>query len=362
MSDILPARPFVKWVGGKGGILAQLVPYFPKELPSRYCEPFVGGGAVYFAIGHLFKECVINDGNRELINAYTVIRDKVEELIPLLRLCPYEESFYLRLRHLDQTWGLENLSDVQRAARFICLLKTCFNGLYRVNGHNFFNTPFGKYERVLICDEARLKDCHRYLTDVPTTLTCEDYHSVIDVATPDTFVYFDPPYHPVSDTSHFTSYQSGSWDSFAQRGLHDVCKELDRKGVKFMLSNSAAPFINDLYSDFNLNYVKAPRSINSKGTGRSAIAEVVITNYDTYQGNASLLHPDWLKLRKGAACAHALAEDFASTCPPEESLGRFAQIFGEEAAAGSRVETVRATVKRRKGGDGTRKAELKALS
>ena len=270
-------KPFVKWVGGKGRNLKNLFKFVPEHI-STYVEPFVGGGAMLFALK--FDKAIINDSNSELINAYCIIRDDVNELIRLLKDMPYELEFYKEIRAWDREQDFLNRASVERAARFIYLLKTCFNGLYRVSKKNYFNTPFGKFVNPNICNVENLMAVHEFLNTHDIEIRCGNYEDLIDLIPKDSFVYFDPPYAPISSTSNFTSYQPGQWGDLEQRNLARHCDELNRRKIKFMESNSTAQICFDLYKKYQINTLDAKRYINAVGTGRGNIKELVITNYD----------------------------------------------------------------------------------
>ena len=267
-----PAAPFLKWVGGKGQLLSQLLPLMPKRGPfSRYFEPFVGGGAVFFALAP--RLATLSDLNPDLVNCYQVIKTQVDALIAELGKHVYEKEYYYQVRAQDAG----ELNPVARAARFIYLNKTCFNGLHRVNRAGKFNVPFGRYTNPTICDSPRLRAVSRILQG--TDIRCSGYEHVLDLARPGDFVYFDPPYAPISATSSFTAYTNSTFGAKEQTDLRDTFKALDRKGVKVMLSNSNAGFISELYRDFEITEVYATRSINRDASGRGPIPELVIRNY-----------------------------------------------------------------------------------
>lgn len=268
------ARPFVKWVGGKGQLVARLQNKMPDKY-SRYFEPFLGGGALFFRL--MPRKAFLSDINDELINTYEVVRDDVEGLIRELRKHRHDEEYFYQVRNWDRLEDYLEISPARRASRFIFLNKTCFNGLHRVNSKGFFNVPFGDYSNPSILDAANLRRCSAVLKG--SIIRKASYLSVEASAKSGDFVYFDPPYAPLSATSSFTSYTSSGFSSADQEQLRDLCVRLDRKGVFFMLSNSSAPLILDLYNSFNLSLVDAKRSINSKGNGRGAVKEVIVTNY-----------------------------------------------------------------------------------
>jgi DNA adenine methylase len=271
---ILP-RPFVKWVGGK----RQLIPELTKRLPctfSRYYEPFVGGGALFF---HLQPEqAFLSDINDELINVYNVVKHNVEALIKELSRHVYEASYFYTIREADRLPNYQQWSEVRKASRFIYLNKTCYNGLYRVNSKGYFNAPFGDYRNPKICDPENLRLCSESLKYAK--LSCDSYYVVDERARPGDFVYFDPPYAPLTATSNFTNYSKSGFGKEDQEELRNLCSRLDKKGVKWMLSNSSAPLILDLYQEYNVETISASRAINSKGSLRGKIKEVIVRNYE----------------------------------------------------------------------------------
>lgn len=275
-------KPFVKWVGGKRQLLKQfrLLDLYPPEKfdvkTASYFEPFVGGGAVFFDL--LPRKAFLSDLNSELVTTYNVIKNNVEKLILALNMHEYDKEYYLKIRAQNQ----KQLSDIEIAARFIYLNRTCFNGMYRVNSKGGFNVPFGKYTNPQICDEQNLRRVSKALADVE--IRHEDYKEVLKKATKGDFVYFDPPYYPVSKTASFTSYTAESFLDKEQTELRDTFLELSNRGCYVMLSNSDTPFINDIYSEIldkgiKITKVNAGRAINSKASGRGKITEVLITNY-----------------------------------------------------------------------------------
>lgn len=272
-------QPFVKWVGGKRQLLGEIEKYIPKG-NFKYYEPFVGGGAVLFALQP--KKAVINDFNSELINVYEVIRDNVEELIESLKKHKNEEEYFYRLRGLDRTEEYKNYSKVEKASRFIYLNKTCFNGLYRVNASGYFNTPFGRYKNPNIVNDVVLLAVNKYLNDNQIDIRQGDFEDSLKRIRKNSFVYFDPPYDPVSDSSNFTGYTSGGFGREEQTKLRDLCDKLHSKGIRFLVSNSNTEFIRELYKDekYKIEIVGATRSINSIGSKRGEVEEVLIRNYD----------------------------------------------------------------------------------
>ncbi len=273
-------KPFVKWVGGKRQLLRQFreLGLYPPEdfnpMTNTYYEPFVGGGAVFFDL--LPKNAELSDLNNELVTTYNVIKNNVDELIQSLQKHIYDKEYYLEVRAKK----VEDLSDVDVASRFIFLNRTGFNGLYRVNKSGQFNVPFGRYNNPVICDEDNLRRVSNALQDV--TITHQDYKHVLKTAKSGDFIYLDPPYYPINATSSFTSYTAEGFLEKEQTELRDTFVKLHEKGCFVMLSNSDTPFINELYSGIDgiiINKITAGRSINSKGSGRGKITEVLVTNY-----------------------------------------------------------------------------------
>ncbi len=268
-------RPFIKWAGGKTQLLGSFQPLYPRKV-SRYIEPFLGGGAVYFQVKALLgpSHAVLCDNNAELIETFVAVRDQVDELIKALRRHREkhgEEHFY-EVRSQQPT------APVARAARLIYLNKTCFNGLYRVNSRGLFNVPFGKYKAPKILDEEALRAASHFLQD--TDLRVGDFRCLPEVARTGDFVYFDPPYHPVSRTAKFTSYTSDSFGEQDQRDLARVYAQLNDMGCQLMLSNSDTPLVRELYAPFHIHPLRARRSINSRKEGRGPVNEVVVCNYE----------------------------------------------------------------------------------
>lgn len=265
------AQPFLKWAGGKRQLLPEIRKYVPKKF-NTYYEPFVGAGAVLFDIQP--KKAVINDINLELINTYKVIKDNVDELIEDLKKHKNEKDYFYEIRDLDRKEEFKELSLVERSSRIIYLNKTCFNGLFRVNSQGQFNVPFGKYKNPQIVNEIVLRAVHNYLNSNDVTILNEDFETVVANAKKGDFIYFDPPYDPVSDTSSFTGYSLDGFNKDDQIRLRDTFVELDKKGCKVLLSNSATDFIKDIYKDFHIEIVSASRNINSVASKRGKIDEV----------------------------------------------------------------------------------------
>jgi len=269
--------PFLKWVGGKRQLIAAITELLPANIETYY-EPFIGGGALLFHLKP--KKAVINDFNRELINVYKVIKDDVENLIADLQTHKNESDYFYDLRIQDRQAGFEKWTAVKKASRVIYLNKTCFNGLYRVNRSGEFNAPFGRYKNPNIVNEKTLRAVSQYLNENDIKIHNEDFEAVLKKAKKEAFVYFDPPYDPVSKSANFTGYVQGGFGEADQIRLRNLCVKLDKKGIRFLLSNSATPFIENLYQDFTIQYVKAIRSINSNGKKRGGVDEVLIRNYE----------------------------------------------------------------------------------
>ena len=270
---------FVKWAGGKTQLIEQFVPLFPKKFNS-YLEPFVGSGAVFFHIIQNFKpkEIIISDINEELINAYRIVKTDVERLI--IELKQHKEyhmtegkKYYLTIRATNPN----ELPPLERAARFIYLNKTCFNGLYRVNLKGKFNVPMGSYKNPDIIQEEKLRMVSKLLKKV--IIKVLSFEKIFNLAKKGDFVYFDPPYYPLKKGKSFTTYTKGAFLEKEQELLAEVFKKLDKKDCSVMLSNSDTKFIKDLYIKYNINLVQATRMINCNGDKRGKINEIVVTNY-----------------------------------------------------------------------------------
>lgn len=266
--------PIVKWVGGKRQLMFELLKNMPKSY-NRYFEPFIGGGALFFELQP--ENAYISDMNEELINLYQVVRDNVDELITDLQKHDISKEYFMEIRNIDRTEDYENWSSVQKASRFIYLNRTCFNGMYRVNSKGEFNVPFGHYKNPRIVDENNLINCSNLLQR--TEIRHADFSEILTKVQKGDFVYFDPPYVPLSETSSFTSYTKDGFDIDMQFKLRDVCDELDSMGVKFLLSNSDTKLVNELYENYNIKKVFASRQINANADGRGKITEVLVRNY-----------------------------------------------------------------------------------
>lgn len=266
--------PIVKWVGGKRQLMFELLKNMPQNY-NRYFEPFIGGGALFFELQ--LDNAYISDMNEELINLYQVVRDNVDELITDLKKHDISKEYFMEIRNIDRTEDYENWSSVQKASRFIYLNRTCFNGMYRVNSKGEFNVPFGHYKNPRIVDEKNLINCSNLLQR--TEIRHSDFSEILTKVQEGDFVYFDPPYVPLNETSSFTSYTKDGFDIDMQFKLRDVCDELDSMGVKFLLSNSDTKLVNELYENYNIKKVFASRQINANADGRGKITEVLVRNY-----------------------------------------------------------------------------------
>lgn len=299
------ARPFLKWAGGKTQLLGEFDRRFPASLSggeiTKYVEPFAGGGAVLFHMLQKFDfdECYIYDANEELILAYSVVKTDVESLIDKLRQLESsylsldadarKEFFYdIRSRFNEEKPGIdfENYGTgwTERAAKLFFLNRTCFNGLFRVNSKGEFNVPAGRYKNPRILDEDNLRNASAVLQKV--VIVHGDFEDCGEVVDEKTFVYFDPPYRPISKTSNFTSYSKDTFDDESQKRLAGFYGKMHSKGAKLMLSNSDPKngnpddhFFEDIYSGFYIERVPAKRMINSKGEGRGSINELIVRNY-----------------------------------------------------------------------------------
>jgi DNA adenine methylase len=262
------ARPFLKWVGGK----RQLLPAIRAHVPSSYRtyhEPFLGGGALFFDLRP--ARAVLSDSNLRLIRGYQGVRDDCERVIKLLQGYRHDKDFYLRLRKVD----IDAQTDAEVAAWLIYLNRTGYNGLYRVNSRNQFNVPFGRYANPTICDAANLRACSLALRHAK--LQVDDFEVVLKQAKPDDFVYFDPPYVPLSTTSSFTSYTQNGFGPESQERLRDAARDIKQRDVHVLISNSASAEVHKLYArGFKQTKVEANRAVNSKADRRGKISELLI--------------------------------------------------------------------------------------
>ncbi len=273
-------KPFVKWAGGKAQLLDKIKELMPKKYGTYY-EPFLGGGALFFNLTP--QKAVVSDYNHELIQAYLSFKKKSDYKAMINEILKHEknhnEDYYYEVREMDRLDNYSKLPSPIKAARLIYLNKACFNGLYRVNSKGYFNVPSGKKEVVKAYQDELFKDLHDYLSNPNITILSGDFEKAVETAKKGDFVYFDPPYDTFDEQNNFTTYTKDSFGKEEQRRLSNVYKELDKKGVYVMLSNHNTDFIRELYNGFNIEVVHARRNINSKGTGRGKVEEVIITNY-----------------------------------------------------------------------------------
>lgn len=269
----MTARPFLKWSGGKTQLLPQILERLPKKI-NRYFEPFVGGGAVFFALAaeKRFKFATLSDSNEELINAYRMAQTLPGLLVDALKKHgeSHSEEYFYEIRGKDPL----KLTPTQRAARMIYLNKTCFNGLYRVNKSGGFNVPFGDYKSPKICDEENILAVFEALRD--SQVFAREFEDGVYMAKPGDVVYFDPPYMPASPTANFTAYTKAGFYPEDHQALRDLAFRLDEKGVHVLLSNADTPKARELYKDFLIEEVQARRNINSKGEKRGNVGELLI--------------------------------------------------------------------------------------
>ncbi|MDD2648699.1 MAG: DNA adenine methylase [Eubacteriales bacterium] len=293
------AKPFLKWAGGKGQLIKNIEKYYPFSCAeiTKYAEPFVGGGAVLFDVlnKHDINEVYINDINPDLINAYRIIRDDINGLIAKLSVMQEEyqsagteqrKELYSaqRLRFNEIKASPKPATDVERAALIIFLNKSCFNGLYRVNRKGMFNVPIGAYKKPLICDENNLRAVSDKLRNV--RIVCGDYKDSAEFIDKHTFVYFDPPYRPLTDTASFTAYSENQFNDEKQIELADFAGKISKRGAKVLISNSdpknadsSDDFFDKLYSSYRIERVEAARMINCNSEARGKIKELLISNY-----------------------------------------------------------------------------------
>lgn len=273
------AKPFIKWAGGKAYLAQEILKRFPRKV-RRYFEPMVGGGAIFFAAEEagIFKSARISDMNKDLIDTYQIVRDDADSLIEHLdRLerkhinAKSPEGYYY---HIRDEINISSLKKVQRAARFIFLNKTCFNGLYRVNRRGKFNVPYGYSEGRKIKDEKVIQEASEALQDVE--ITVQDFESAAEIASSRDLVYFDPPYWKVNSGA-FTAYTGNDFTPDDQKRLAHLCAKLNAKGTRIIASNSDVPQVRALYVGFKLDVVSVPRRINKDGTKRGMVAELIIT-------------------------------------------------------------------------------------
>jgi DNA adenine methylase len=277
-------KPYLKWAGGKRQLLPEIKKHLPDDINNcTYYEPFVGAGAVFFDLQP--KKAVINDFNEQLILTYNVIKENVAELIELLKVhkkmnC---KEYYYEVRNMDRdSEKFNKLTNTAKVARLIFLNKTCFNGLYRVNSHGFFNVPYGKNKNPTIYEDIVLHQISNYLSTNKIKILNKDFEVAVSTARENSFIYFDPPYHSPNKTN-FTGYQADGFGEDEQERLRDVMVKMTNRGVKCLLSNSDTKFIRELYNFdcFDIIPVQARRAINSDSAGRGSVNEVLIKNFST---------------------------------------------------------------------------------
>jgi len=273
-------KPFVKWAGGKRQLLPVLSEQFPQKF-GTYFEPFLGGGAVLF---HLLSQnpnqkCSVSDLNSDLVLTYITIRDRVEELISSLKkhskkYSDDKNSYYYKIREKEPK------EQIEKSSRLIFLNRTCFNGLYRVNSKGKFNVPLGRYSNPNIVNEENLMAVNRILQSKKITITCRDFSSILGDVKKDDFIYFDPPYQPVSQTANFTSYTNRDFNFEDLKRLADLCNDLDSKGCKVVLSNSNTSEVKDMFDgNWKIKKIQVNRAINSDSKKRTGHSELVIKNF-----------------------------------------------------------------------------------
>lgn len=271
-------KPILKWVGGKRQLMNEINQRIPKNF-NEYYEPFLGGASVLLAINP--EVAHVNDINSELINMYKQVKNSNKKLIEELKKHKNESEYFYEIRSMDRNKEVyESLSKVERAARIIYLNRTCYNGMYRVNSRGELNVPFGRYKNPVICDEENINEVSRFFKENNITFYNEDFESFLNRCQVGDFVYLDPPYDPISDSSSFTGYSANGFSRHDQIRLRELCDDLNRRGVYFLLSNSNTQFIREQYENYNIDIVDANRNINSKGNKRGKVEEVLIRNYD----------------------------------------------------------------------------------
>ncbi len=275
--DTIKAKPFIKWVWGKRQLISQFEKLYPQDF-NDYLEPFLWWGAVFFNLQR--EKSFLSDVNEELINVYKTIKTKPKKLITFLESLEYSKEKFLEIRAWDREQNFQKkYSSLQRAWRFIYLNRTCFNGLYRVNSKGEFNVPFWKYNNPDIIQRDNIINTSRLLNNTKAEIKLQSFEKVLTKAKKWDFVYFDPPYDVLSTSANFTSYDSSWFWQDMQSKLAKVFRALDKKWVYVMLSNHNTPFIRELYKWFRFEIVKARRNVNSNGSWRGEIEEVVVVNY-----------------------------------------------------------------------------------
>jgi DNA adenine methylase len=281
-----PVRPFLKWAGGKRALLHEIIPRIP-AFKGRYIEPFLGAGAVMFALPAKTPK-IVNDFNEDLVEVYEVIRDFRAELLRELKRHQNTKDHFLEVRNWDRQDDFIRRTPVERAARFIFLNRTCFNGLYRVNSRGQFNVPFGNYKKPDLVMTKSIGDASDFLNhkqangSFTTSIGSGDYRRATSLAKKGDFVYLDPPYDPVNATSSFVAYQSDGFDRADQIALRDEALRLTALGIPVLLSNADTPFIREAYGDssvFNVEFVSVNRAIGASASSRGKAAEVLVNNF-----------------------------------------------------------------------------------
>jgi DNA adenine methylase len=271
-----PIKPFLKWAGGKRRLLPYLLACTPVEY-NTYYEPFLGSGAHLLALQP--ARAAINDSSSELINCYHAVRNNIEDLIIALARFTYDRATYYAVRAWDREIDYVERDPIERAARLIYLNKTGYNGLYRVNARGHFNVPFGRYTRPTIVDKINLHMASDYLNACDLIMTHTDFVQAIATAAAGDFIYFDPPYDPVSPTASFTAYAPAKFGRVEQRRLREVVDELHRRGCYVMISNAYTEFIEELYQDLYCQRIPVPRIISSRASSRGSVDEILATTY-----------------------------------------------------------------------------------
>jgi len=277
--DFIKVKPFVKWVGWKRQLMPILIEEYPLDKKiKKYYEPFLGWGALFLNVQK--KNSILSDINKELINAYQVIKDNVNDLIKFLKTLRYDKELFLEIRAWDrEEWWEEKYWKIKRAWRFIFLNRTCFNGLYRVNSKGYFNVPFWRYTNPDFIQEENLINLSRLFNFLNIKFKISWFEEVLENAWEGDFIYLDPPYDTINETSNFTSYDKSWFGKELQVTLAETFKKLDKKGAYVMLSNHDTDFIKEIYDWYKFKIVKARRNINSKGDKRGEVNEIIIKNY-----------------------------------------------------------------------------------
>ena len=278
ITGLREALPFVKWAGGKGRLLPKIKPFLPDASTiTRYHEPFAGGAALFFHLHRLNPDLTafLSDSNEELINCYRHVIDHPKELIKRLEQMPNESAFYYEIRQTHP----DSLDSFDRAVRFIYLNKTCYNGLYRVNKQGLFNVPFGNNPRAVVCDRDGILSASKALRRATVYDGTFDRSLAEGRVQAGDFIYLDPPYQPLSKTSRFTAYTDRDFHMRDHARLADLARRLDALGARFLLSNSDTPELRELYADFCIDEIIAPRYISCRGDRREGVTELLIKNY-----------------------------------------------------------------------------------